>query len=100
MNETEKLPLYPFNPDYLDFQKGVEAGRALERAKFEEVPLEGLTEEIAKQFFKFSFPDLEWGHSGTVDDDSWRRFERKCLYEAQSTLSKLSNGKPLYRRKE
>lgn len=43
-------------------------------------------EKVARKLFKFEFPDLEWGHSGTVDDESWRRIEQKHLRHAQELI--------------
>ncbi len=34
----------------------------------------------ATKILKYSHgEDIEWGHSGTMDDESWRRIERLCL---------------------
>ena len=57
---------------------------------------EKLREKIAQRLFKIQFPDLDWGHNGTSDDDSWRRFEQKCLWDATKLLAliKESQGEP------
>lgn len=52
-------------------------------------PTEGLRVKIAKKLFKIQYPDLDWGHSGTCDDSSWRRFEQKCLWDADQIISLL-----------
>jgi hypothetical protein len=48
---------------------------------------EQIREEIARKLFKIQYPGLGWGISGTCDDSSWRRFESKCLLEAEQILS-------------
>jgi hypothetical protein len=46
-----------------------------------------MREKIAEFLFKVQHPDMDWGHSGTADDVSWRRFEEKCLRDATRLLS-------------
>jgi len=47
-----------------------------------------MRDEIARKFLKFKHPSgIEWGHTGTIDDESWRRLEDKCLDAADEILS-------------
>ncbi len=44
-------------------------------------------EKVAREGFKLLHgPDIEWGHRGTIDDESWRRVERRCLEFAGAVL--------------
>jgi len=47
-----------------------------------------IRDEIARKFLKFKHPSgIEWGHTGTIDDESWRRLEGQCLDAADVILS-------------
>ncbi len=60
-------------------------------AKFK-VDLEKLREEIAHRIFTIKhgkpsdYAFTPWGHTGTVDDESWRSEERKCFDDADSLI--------------
>jgi hypothetical protein len=64
-------------------------GRAF---KGDTMNLKELREQIAKYIFHEVhpitdiFPDY-WGITGTMDDESWRRFERHCFYSADKILA-------------
>jgi len=49
-------------------------------------------EQMARYIFKFFYHDVEWGQTGTVDDETWRDFEEGCLDTARELLD-LRDGK-------
>ena len=42
--------------------------------------------EAAKLIFKHAHPDIKWGRCGTIDEGSWRSFEKQCLEVAKELL--------------
>ena len=48
--------------------------------------IEELVEWAAKTLYE-KIKGVEWGHSGTMDDESWRRVERKYLYYTKQILT-------------
>ena len=45
--------------------------------------------EVAKIIFKFIHPTIDWGHSGTVNDNSWRATEDSCISVAKKILKAI-----------
>lgn len=35
--------------------------------------------KLAELILQYTYGDIKWGHSGTVDDNSWRTAENKAL---------------------
>ena len=46
-----------------------------------------LKERIAEHIFHEVHPHAKWGVTGTVDDNSWRRFESHCYQSADQIIA-------------
>ncbi len=56
---------------------------------------------LGEKILQFSHgKDIKWGHSGTCDDESWRRVERRCLYIVDEIIKfYLAKATPIIERR-
>jgi len=54
---------------------------------------EKFIEDTAKIIFSATHDESAWGITGTIDDGSWRRFEKICFRKADQVLSLIEKPK-------